>query len=59
MRTDDDEMSPEFIPIIEKYIKATYGAKSYNKPRVGKKTGDVVRFATTHGDEEYRVISIK
>ena len=40
MRTDDDEMSPEFIPIIEKYIKATYGAKSYNKPRVGKKTGD-------------------
>ena len=29
------------------------------KALVGKKTGDVVRFATTHGDEEYRVISIK
>lgn len=40
MRTDDDTMSPEFIPVIEKYIKTVYGAKSYNKPRVGKKTGD-------------------
>lgn len=40
MRTDDDTMSPEFIPIIEKYIKGAYGEKAYNKPRVGKKTGD-------------------
>ena len=29
------------------------------KALVGKKTGDVVSFATTHGDEEYSVISIK
>ena len=40
MRTDDDTVSPEFIPVLENFIKTTYGAKSYNKPRVGKKTGD-------------------
>lgn len=40
MRTDDDTMSPEFLPVIENYVKATYGDKAYNKPRVGKKTGD-------------------
>lgn len=39
-RTDDDTISPEFLPVLESYIKTTYGAKSYNKPRVGKKTGD-------------------
>jgi DNA topoisomerase I len=40
MRTDDDTMSPEFLPVIENYVKATYGDKAYNKPRAGKKTGD-------------------
>ena len=39
-RTDDDAISPEFIPVLESYIKTTYGAKSYKKPRVGKKSGD-------------------
>lgn len=39
-RTDDDTISPEFIPVLESYIKSTYGAKSYKKPRVGKKSGD-------------------
>lgn len=40
MRTDDDTMSPEFIPVIENYVKSVYGDKAYNKPRVGKKSGD-------------------
>ena len=40
MRTDDDTMSPEFMPVIENYVKTTYGDKAYNKPRIGKKTGD-------------------
>lgn len=40
MRTDDDTMSPEFLPVIESYVKSTYGSNAYNKPRIGKKTGD-------------------
>lgn len=40
MRTDDDTVSPEFLPVLEAYIKTTYGKDSYNKPRVGKKTGE-------------------
>ena len=37
MRTDDTEMSPEFIPTLKAYIEKTYGKKSYVAPRKGKK----------------------
>lgn len=40
MRTDDDTVSPEFLPILESFVKAAYGKDSYNRPRIGKKTGD-------------------
>jgi len=39
LRTDDDTISDEFIPVLESYVKSTYGAKLWNKPRVGKKSG--------------------
>lgn len=39
-RTDDDTISPEFLPILESYVKNAYGKAAYNKPRAGKKTGD-------------------
>lgn len=37
IRTDDTDMSPEFIPTLEKYIKNTYGEKNYVAPRKAKK----------------------
>lgn len=40
MRTDDDTISPEFLPVLKSYVESSYGKTSYNKPRVGKKTGD-------------------
>lgn len=39
-RTDDDSISPEFLPILEAYVKKAYGEGAYHKPRAGKKTGD-------------------
>jgi len=39
-RTDCDDVSAEFIPELEQFIIAAYGAKQFKKPRVGKKTGD-------------------
>lgn len=37
LRTDDDSISPEFIPVLKTYIENNYGKKSFNKPRQGKK----------------------
>lgn len=37
MRTDDTDISPEFIPTLKGFIEAEYGKKSYVTPRKGKK----------------------
>lgn len=29
------------------------------KALLGKKSGEIVRFSTAHGDEEYKVVTIK
>lgn len=37
MRTDDTEMSEEFIPVLKDYIENNYGKKAYHEPKKGKK----------------------
>lgn len=36
-RTDDTDISPEFIPTLKGYIESEYGKKAWNAPRKGKK----------------------
>jgi len=37
MRTDDTDISPEFIPTLKAFIETAYGKKAYVTPRKGKK----------------------
>lgn len=51
MRTDDTEMSPEFLTELKGYVEATYGKMSYKGPRAKKATGAI----TQNGHECLRI----
>lgn len=53
-RTDDDSISQEFLPTLEAYIKTNYGAKSFVKPRQGKKSQNA-----QEGHEALRVTDLE
>lgn len=36
-RTDDTSLSPEFLPLLQKYVETTYGKKAFTKVRTAKK----------------------
>lgn len=38
MRTDDTDVSPEFLPTLQEYIESAYGKKAFNKPKKAKKS---------------------
>lgn len=51
MRTDDTDMSPEFLVELKAYVETTYGKTSYKGPRVKKATG----ILTQNGHECLRI----
>ena len=51
MRTDDTDMSPEFLTELKDYIEATYGKASYKGLRAKKATGAI----TQNGHECLRI----
>ena len=51
MRTDDTDMSPEFLAELKTYIETTYGKTSYKGPRAKKATGAL----TQNGHECLRI----
>jgi DNA topoisomerase-1 len=51
MRTDDTDMSPEFLVELKAYVETTYGKTSYKGPRVKKATGVL----TQNGHECLRI----
>ncbi len=51
MRTDDTDMSPEFLSELKAYVEATYGKTSYKGPRAKKATGII----TQNGHECLRI----
>lgn len=51
MRTDDTDMSPEFLAELKDYVEATYGKASYNGLRVKKAAGII----TQNGHECLRI----
>lgn len=53
IRTDDTTFGPEFLPVLEKYVKENYGNKYYAPVRVGKKSDNA-----QEGHECLRVIDL-
>ena len=53
MRTDSTELAEEFIPELANFIKMTYGADKYNKPRKGKQ-----KSTDQNGHEALRVVDV-
>lgn len=51
MRTDDTDMSPEFLAELKAYIETAYGKASYKGPRAKKTTGNL----TQNGHECLRI----
>ena len=51
MRTDDTDMSPEFLAELKSYVEATYGKASYKGLRAKKATGAI----TQNGHECLRI----
>ena len=54
IRTDSSEISQEFLPILESYIKKTYGSNYYAPVRVGKKNE-----LAQEGHEALRVVDLE
>ena len=53
MRTDSSEFAPEFLPILESYVKDNYGNKYYSKVRAVKKKEN-----TQDGHEAIRPVDL-
>ena len=51
MRTDDTDMSPEFLAELKAYIETAYGKANYKGPRAKKTTGNL----TQNGHECLRI----
>jgi DNA topoisomerase-1 len=51
MRTDDTDMSPEFLKELKSYVESTYGKTSYKGLRAKKTTGSI----TQNGHECLRI----
>jgi DNA topoisomerase-1 len=51
MRTDATDLAPEFLPVLESYVDATYGAGTFKKPKQGPKTKNM-----QEGHEALRVV---
>lgn len=54
LRTDDANMSPDFLPILEEYVKKNYGDKYYAPVRKAKKAENA-----QEGHECFRVIDLE
>ena len=54
MRTDSTDLAAEFLPILEAYIKDTFGAKQFKKPKAGPKLQNA-----QEGHEALRVVDPK
>ena len=54
LRTDDANMSPDFLPILEEYIKKNYGENYYAPVRKAKKAENA-----QEGHECFRVIDLE
>lgn len=54
LRTDDANMSPDFLPVLEEYVKKHYGDKYYAPVRKAKKAENA-----QEGHECFRVIDLE
>ena len=54
IRTDSTEISQEFLPTLESFVKKTYGDKYYAKARAGKKSE-----LAQEGHEALRVVDLE
>lgn len=54
LRTDDANMSPDFLPVLEEFVKKTYGEKYYSPVKKAKKSENA-----QEGHECFRVIDLE